>query len=286
MPFLADAGAQSSTSCDARLRELLRGWRRVAIAVSGGVDSVLLSAVAVDELGARNVLLLNARSPAFPPEEAEFVAAFADSLGVRLEIVDTEELDVEEYAENPPTRCYFCRTEMYGRLGPIALDHGFEIVLDGANEDDRGDFRPGMKAADENGVLHPLMASGFGKKEIRELARAMDLPVWDKPAFSCLASRFPYGERIDAAKLSRVQRAEAAVRDLGFRIFRVRSHDNLARVEVGVDEIERAIACRADMVSRLRDVGYDFVTLDLEGFRSGSMNEPLLKRLESVNAGS
>jgi uncharacterized protein len=266
-----------ATQKTTQLAAILTSWKKVAIAMSGGVDSTFLAAFASETLGPGNVLLINAESPSFPAEEAAFVAQFASQYGIPLRRVNTQELDVTEYADNPPTRCYFCKTEMYSTLKPLAEEAGFTVLADGTNYDDRGDFRPGMKAAGEWDIKHPLLDVKMTKDEIREASRQMDLPTWDKPEFACLASRFPYGEHIDEAKLNRVGAAESMMRKLGFRVFRVRSHGDLARVEVGSDELERAFEIRQQIVDGLKQLNYVYITLDMQGFRSGSMNETLRK---------
>ncbi|HAR65394.1 MAG TPA: ATP-dependent sacrificial sulfur transferase LarE [Lentisphaeria bacterium] len=258
----------------AQLEQLLKDYGSIAIAFSGGVDSTYLAAVAQRVLPGK-VLLLNARSPSFPAEEAEFVAEFAKTWDLPLRVVETQELAIKQYGENLPSRCFFCRTEMYSQLKPIAEETGMAVLADGANMDDRSDFRPGAKAAKKWGIRHPLQDVELTKDEIRALSRELNLPTWDKPAFACLASRIPYGEKITKSKLDRVERAEIALRARGFRVYRVRSHEDLARIELGQDELGRAFGMREELVTAMRDVGYAYVTLDLQGYRSGSMNEVL-----------
>lgn len=257
-----------------RLTELLLGYGHLAVAYSGGVDSTFLAAFAHQVLPGK-VLLFNGLSASFPADEAQFVRDFAEQFQIRLITLNTNELEIEEYAANPTSRCYFCKTELFTRIRPLAEREGFHVLADGANADDLGDFRPGLKAALEQQVVHPLQEAGLTKADIRELSREMNLPTWDKPSFACLASRFPYGERITQRKLNRVEAAEKILRDRGFRIFRVRSHENLARIELGADEMARGFEMREELTRLFKQAGFAFVSLDLQGFRSGAMNEVL-----------
>ena len=259
-----------------RLRERLRVVGSAAVAFSSGVDSTFLLRVAHEELGER-VVAVTARSHTFPKRELDEAAAFCRAEGVRHEVIDSEELDIPGFAENPPDRCYHCKRELFGRLLAFALENGLAAVLEGSNIDDDGDYRPGRRAIRELGIVSPLHEAGLTKAEIRALSREMGLPTSDKPSFACLASRFPYGERITAATLARVEKAEQWLLDAGFglRQLRVRSHGDMARIEVPSDDIPRLAARAAEIAAAFKDLGFAYVTLDLLGYRTGSMNETL-----------
>ena len=261
----------------AGLRRLLAELDRVVVCFSGGVDSGYLLAEAVDCLGERAVAL-TAVSPSLAPEERAEAQALAHRLGARHVLVDTDELDDARYTSNPVNRCYFCKTEVYGRAVDEARRLSVSQVLDGFNVDDRGDHRPGRLAAREQGVRSPLDELGFTKANVREAAQRLGLPVWDKPALACLSSRFPYGVTITPERLTRVATCERTLRDLGFRVCRVRFHDTKARIEVETQEIARlrTPAIRRQILGRFLDAGFDTVTIDPRGYRSGALNEGLL----------
>lgn len=260
-----------------KLEDIIRNLGSVLIAFSGGVDSTFLLKVCLDVLGKDKVLAVTARSSTYPARELEEAKALALKLGARHEIIESEELAVPGFSENPPERCYYCKKELFGKLVRMARERGFNFVADGSNADDTGDFRPGMKAKDELGVVSPLKEAGLTKAEIRNFSREMGLPTWDKPSFACLASRFPYGEKITAEKLDRVGKAEELLDALGFTQYRVRSHGDLARIEVLPDEIDRFFdsSLREKVTKEFKKLGFVYVSLDLTGYRTGSMNESL-----------
>jgi pyridinium-3,5-biscarboxylic acid mononucleotide sulfurtransferase len=254
-----------------KARGIVRGLGSVLVAYSGGVDSSLLLKVALDELGDRAVAAL-ASSPAYPESEQEEARALARSLGVRLVEVSTSEVELEAYRRNNPDRCFHCKEELFETLEPIQRDLGLQHLAYGATADDAEDHRPGHGSAVRRGVRFPLLEAGMGKPEIRAAARTLGLPNWNKPSFACLSSRIPHGTEVTVAALRQVEAAEAALKALGFTQVRVRHHGDVARIEVEPLEIPRLVAQRENVVRLLRDAGYKFVSLDLEGYATGSLN--------------
>lgn len=245
-----------------------------AVAFSGGVDSTLLVRVCKEVLG-DNILAITAASAAYPESETAFAQELANMLGVKHITLTTDELADEQFAANPPDRCYFCKKALFGKLQDIAAAHGLPVLLDGTNVDDSGDFRPGARAAQELGVRSPLREAGLTKNDIRSLLKEYGLPNWNKPSFACFATRFPYGERITKEKLDQVGQAETYLRQLGFTQLRVRHHNNIARIEVVPEQMPQLLEMRLSIAAKLTGLGYKYVTLDLVGYRTGSMNEVL-----------
>ena len=255
--------------------DVLHKAGRVAVAASGGVDSTLVLALAVRALGVENVLAVTARGPLYPPDEPNEAADLAGELGVEHLFVEADPLGVDGVGDNPPDRCYHCKTLVFGGIKDVAASRGLNAVVSGDNAEDPSDYRPGLQAVRELGVVAPLLQAGLVKTEIRTISAALGLPTADKPSAACLASRIPYGQRLTAERLERVAKAESVLRELGFRQCRLRDHEPLARIEVPAGELSRAFEFREKLVAALKPLGYTYVTLDLEGFRTGAMNETL-----------
>lgn len=262
-----------------QLKKRLQELESAAVAFSGGVDSTFLLKVARDVLG-DGVIAVTARSSTYPEREYKESVAFADKLGIRQVSIVSEELDIDGFSGNPVNRCYFCKKELFTKIREVADQYGLKHVIDGSNVDDLGDYRPGMTATKELGVASPLKECGLTKEDIRILSREMGLPTWDKPAFACLASRFPYGQEITGEKLQMVDRAEQFLLDQGFRQVRVRHHGDIARIEVSTPERSRFF--NEELMDRVHDqlkkIGFRYIALDLKGYRTGSMNETLTNK--------
>ena len=268
------ASAESLASRERRLHGLVASHDSVIVAFSGGADSAYLAWVATQLLGP-SALCVTADSPSYPDHHRRLAIRVAQEFGLRHEFVQTSEIDRPEYRANPVDRCYYCKTELYEVLARLAASRGIAAILDGSNADDRSDYRPGRKAAREFGVRSPLDEADLTKADIRELSRRVGLPTWDEPASACLSSRIPYNSEVTPEKLRMIERAETVLRHLGFRVCRVRHHDALARLEIGADELHRALepGVRERIVDELRAIGYKHVAIDLQGYRMGSLNE-------------
>ena len=262
-----------------RLQDILTGYQSALIAFSGGVDSAYLAIAASKALGPR-ALAVTADSPSYPDSHRRLALSIASDFAFAHEVIHTGELERPEYRANPANRCYYCKDELYGRLAVLASERGLAVVIDGNNADDRGDYRPGRQAAREHGVKSPLDEADLTKDDIRELARAAGLESWNEPASACLSSRIPYGQEVSNEKLRQIEHAETVLRDLGFRVFRVRHHDTVARLEIARAEMARALdpTINARLVAALKELGYQYVSLDLQGYRLGSLNEALRLR--------
>ena len=269
-----EAPESALASRERRLHDLLASFDSVIVAFSGGVDSAYLAWATTQVLGPA-ALCVTADSPSYPDHHRQLALRIAREFGLHHEFVRTAEMERPEYRANPVDRCYYCKHELYGVLSSLAAARGIPAIVDGSNADDRSDYRPGRKAAREFGVRSPLDESDLTKEDIRELSRLAGLPTWDEPASACLSSRIPYHSEVTDDKLRMIERAETVLRDLGFRVCRVRHHDTLARLEIGRDEMPRALDpdVRERIVRELRAIGYQHVAIDLQGYRMGSLNE-------------
>lgn len=256
------------------LKKYFADLQNVVIAFSGGVDSTFLLKVAYDALGDR-VIAVTARSASFPQRELNEAMDFCRSEGIRHIVVDSEELDIEGFSHNPVNRCYLCKHELFEKILVIAEQNNIQYVAEGSNLDDEGDYRPGLQAVAELHIKSPLRDVGLNKQEIREYSRQLGLRTWNKQSFACLSSRFPYGEEITEQKLRMVDKAEQLLLDLGFHQLRVRIHGEIARIEVLPDEFEKVLSCRERITRAFKEYGFHYVTMDLQGYRTGSMNETL-----------
>jgi len=280
-PVAPDAGLESLAGKQRRLGEILAGFESAVVAFSGGADSAYLAWEAARALGDR-VVCVTADSPSYPAHHRDLALDLVRRFGWRHVFIQTLEMERPEYRANPANRCYYCKQELFTRLAAFARGRGLAVVLDGSNADDRGDYRPGRQAARELGVRSPLDEAGLGKDEIRALSREAGLPTWEEPASACLSSRIPYGSEVTDEKLRVIEEAEQCLRALGFRVCRVRHHGEIARVEVPRDEMARVLEgdTAAVLVRGLKALGFKYVSLDLQGYRTGSLNEGL--RLRSI----
>ncbi|MCC8078926.1 MAG: ATP-dependent sacrificial sulfur transferase LarE [Oscillospiraceae bacterium] len=260
-----------------KLLDCLKGFGSVAVAFSGGADSSLLLFAAREALGER-VLALTAASCSFPRRELAESEAFCREYGVRQVIVESNELDVEGFRQNPPNRCYLCKRALFEKLLAVAAENDMAVVAEGSNTDDEGDYRPGLEAIRELNIASPLRAAGLTKAEVRAISKALELPTWNKPSFACLASRFVYGEEISAEKLQMVDAAEQRLLDLGFGQVRVRVHGGVARIEILPEEFDKLLRVREEIYDEFKKIGFAYAALDLLGYRTGSMNETLAER--------
>ena len=263
-----------STAKFEQLKNNLKKMQSVAIAYSGGVDSTFLVNVSYDVLG-KKAIAITATSSTYPQRELELAKKITKQIGIRHIIINSEETEIDEFSKNPPDRCYYCKKELFTKIKQIVNEEHINYILDGSNIDDTSDYRPGVKALKELGVVSPLKDVGLTKQEIKELSQSMDLDTWDKPAFACLASRFPYGVEITKARLEQVEKAESFLQSLGIKQFRVRYHNVIARIEVSKNDFQHILTHSDKIVKKFKELGFKYITLDIEGYRTGSMNEVL-----------
>lgn len=264
-----------------KLRWIIRSTDGAVVAFSGGVDSTFLLKVASEILGDKTIAV-TANSETYPKRELEEAKLFTKAQGIRHIVIETLELEIAGFADNPPDRCFYCKHELFSKLAEIAKNNGIKYVLDGSNFDDRNDHRPGMRAAKQLGVVSPLKEAKMTKEDIRELSKEFGLSTWNKPSFACLSSRFPYGTKITHDKLVVIGEAEDYIRDLGFQELRVRHHDTIARIEVGKSDLGRIVAFADQITDKLKTLGFLYVTLELSGYKTGSMNYTLTEEEKNI----
>ena len=257
------------------LKDYISQFKKIIVAYSGGVDSTFLLKIATDVLGRKNVLGITAKSETYPSSELNDAIKMAKKFNFNHKIIETSELEIDNFADNPIERCYYCKKELMMKLKAIAKKFNNAVIFDGTNYDDKSDHRPGMKATRELNIKSPLLEYSFTKNDIRELSREMNLPTADKPSFACLASRFPYGTRITKERLKMIDKAETFLRNLGVKQVRVRFHNEIARIEVSEEDMKIIMKNKMVIVSKLKSFGFNYITLDLQGYRTGSMNEVL-----------
>ena len=260
-----------------KLKDILKKLGKVLVAYSGGTDSTFLLKMAVDVLGKNNVLAVTGTSPIYIEEEKKISEKMAEDFGIKHIFVKTEQLKNKNFINNPVDRCYYCKKELFSKLEKVGKIYGFKNIIDGTNKDDEKDFRPGEKAKNFFNVYSPLKEAKIGKEEIRKLSKKLGLSTWNKPNMTCLATRIPYGEKITEEKLERISKGEKFLKKLGFINVRLRDYDTIARIEVEIDNFKKLFECRERIIKYLKKIGYIYITFDLEGFRSGSMNEVILK---------
>ncbi|MBU1078207.1 MAG: ATP-dependent sacrificial sulfur transferase LarE [Spirochaetes bacterium] len=265
-----------------KLKNIIGDLSSVVVAYSGGVDSTFLAKVSVDVLGKKRVLAATATSSTYPKAEYKDAKEFAGSLGIPWMHFISEELNIKGFKDNSPLRCYFCKKELFGKLLKIAKEKRFSSVIDGSNFDDLKDFRPGMKALTELNIISPIKLAGLSKEEVRILSRRLGIPSWHKPSFACLSSRFPYGEKITVEKLSRVEKAESFLKQYNLKQLRIRSIQDTARIELDPRDFKKIFKDHKKIVQKLKQIGYVYISLDLEGYRTGSMNEVLGKKEKRI----
>jgi uncharacterized protein len=270
-----------------KLNNIIGSNPKAIVAFSGGVDSTLLLRLCSDILGRRNVLAVTGVSQTYTEEEKREASKFAGKLGVKHMLLETDELACREFAENPGNRCYYCKLELYRKIAGVALKKGFPVIFDATNVDDLADYRPGRRAAEERGVISPFVLAGFTKRDIRDISKKIGLPSWDKPANPCLASRVPYGTRITEEVLEKIHAGEKFIRDLGFPVVRLRHHDELARIEIPAEDFPRVLkrGTLQKIAAHLKSLGYLWIALDIEGYRTGSLNRSLARPARPFEAG-